>query len=93
MNGLRYHYQHSGDHGALGLALLSSGRHECLGGGRRSAAAASSSGSMSVSASRDGSLSVGNSRTGTPQPFGLGLGVDVKPEVSGLAPSTAPVGG
>ena len=27
MNGLRYHYQHSGDHGALGLALLSSGQH------------------------------------------------------------------
>jgi len=27
MNGLRYHYQHSGDHGALGLALLSNGQH------------------------------------------------------------------
>ncbi|KAI0247433.1 hypothetical protein BJV78DRAFT_1245722 [Lactifluus subvellereus] len=30
MNGLRYHYQHSGDHGALGLQLLASGQHECL---------------------------------------------------------------
>lgn len=30
MNGLRYHYQHSGDHGAIGLALLASGKHECL---------------------------------------------------------------
>ncbi|KAJ2913259.1 hypothetical protein MD484_g7145, partial [Candolleomyces efflorescens] len=30
MNGLRYHYQHSGDHGAVGLALLASGQHECL---------------------------------------------------------------
>ncbi|EKM51178.1 uncharacterized protein PHACADRAFT_263184 [Phanerochaete carnosa HHB-10118-sp] len=30
MNGLRYHYQHSGDHGAMGLALLASGQHECL---------------------------------------------------------------
>ncbi|KAF8840113.1 hypothetical protein BDN67DRAFT_1003214 [Paxillus ammoniavirescens] len=30
MNGLRYHYQHSGDHGAIGLALLASGQHECL---------------------------------------------------------------
>ena len=28
MNGLRYHYQHSGDHGAIGLALLTSGQHE-----------------------------------------------------------------
>lgn len=25
-----YHYQHSGDHGAIGLALLASGQHECL---------------------------------------------------------------
>ncbi|KAI0660179.1 hypothetical protein C8Q70DRAFT_1044671 [Cubamyces menziesii] len=39
MNGLQhatdtacigYHYQHSGDHGAIGLALLASGQHECL---------------------------------------------------------------
>ena len=30
MNGLRYHYQHSGDHGAVGLTLLASGQHECL---------------------------------------------------------------
>ncbi|KAI0300662.1 hypothetical protein B0F90DRAFT_1560351, partial [Multifurca ochricompacta] len=30
MNGLRYHYQHSGDHGAIGLRLLASGQHECL---------------------------------------------------------------
>lgn len=30
MNGLRYHYQHSGEHGAVGLALLASGQHECL---------------------------------------------------------------
>jgi hypothetical protein len=27
MNGLRYHYQHSGAHGAAGLALLASGQH------------------------------------------------------------------
>ncbi|KIK68347.1 hypothetical protein GYMLUDRAFT_80819 [Collybiopsis luxurians FD-317 M1] len=30
MNGLRYHYQHSGDHGAIGLQWLASGKHECL---------------------------------------------------------------
>ena len=35
MNGLRYHYQHSGDHGSMGLALLASGQHECLGAGKR----------------------------------------------------------
>ena len=48
MNGLRYHYQHSGDHGTLGLALLASGQHECLSAGRRNAVASSSS-VMSVS--------------------------------------------
>jgi hypothetical protein len=35
MNGLRYHYLHSGDHGSVGLALLASGQHECLGAGKR----------------------------------------------------------
>ncbi|PPR03042.1 hypothetical protein CVT24_012428, partial [Panaeolus cyanescens] len=35
MNGLRYHYQHSGEHGAVGLALLASGQHECLGSAKR----------------------------------------------------------
>ncbi|KIY61929.1 hypothetical protein CYLTODRAFT_199689 [Cylindrobasidium torrendii FP15055 ss-10] len=42
MNGLRYHYQHSGEHGAIGLAMLASGVHECLnnsGHGRESSAA------------------------------------------------------
>ncbi|EJD00451.1 uncharacterized protein FOMMEDRAFT_22249 [Fomitiporia mediterranea MF3/22] len=28
MNGLRYHYQHSGEHGAVGLRMLASGRHD-----------------------------------------------------------------
>ncbi|KAG6907183.1 hypothetical protein DXG01_010054 [Tephrocybe rancida] len=36
MNGLRYHYQHSGDHGAVGLALLAGGLHECLGNNNNS---------------------------------------------------------
>ncbi|KAK7443166.1 hypothetical protein VKT23_015764 [Stygiomarasmius scandens] len=30
MNGLRYHYAHTGEHGAIGLAMLASGVHECL---------------------------------------------------------------
>lgn len=30
MNGLRYHYAHSGEHGTIGLAMLASGVHECL---------------------------------------------------------------
>ena len=30
MNGLRYHYQHSGDHGAHGLSLLANGQHQSL---------------------------------------------------------------
>ncbi|KAF9523340.1 hypothetical protein CPB83DRAFT_839820 [Crepidotus variabilis] len=34
MNGLRYHYQHSGEHGMIGMGLLARGLHECLGGRR-----------------------------------------------------------
>ncbi|KAF5347398.1 hypothetical protein D9758_011256 [Tetrapyrgos nigripes] len=30
MNGLRYHYAHTGEHGAIGLNMLASGIHECL---------------------------------------------------------------
>ncbi|KAF8461769.1 hypothetical protein DFH94DRAFT_71283 [Russula ochroleuca] len=30
MKGLQHHYQHSRDHGVIGLQLLASGQHECL---------------------------------------------------------------
>lgn len=30
MNGLRYHYQHSGEHGAIGLRMLAEGKHDAL---------------------------------------------------------------
>ncbi|KAG6902389.1 hypothetical protein C0995_000594 [Termitomyces sp. Mi166 len=49
MNGLRYHYQHSGDHGAVGLALLAGGLHDCLGNNRKDSSGvdnASSTGSQ-----------------------------------------------
>lgn len=36
MNGLRYHYAHSGDHGKQGLEMLAKGIHECLVNGRQS---------------------------------------------------------
>ncbi|KAL4072059.1 hypothetical protein J3A83DRAFT_4517039 [Scleroderma citrinum] len=42
MNGLRYHYQHSGEHGAIGLNLLASGQHECLQHAHKNSSAASS---------------------------------------------------
>ncbi|KAG6334351.1 hypothetical protein ID866_4742 [Astraeus odoratus] len=42
MNGLRYHYQHSGEHGAIGLSLLASGQHECLQHANKNSSAASS---------------------------------------------------
>ncbi|KAJ7736756.1 hypothetical protein DFH07DRAFT_870653 [Mycena maculata] len=48
MNGLRYHYQHSGDHGAVGLSLLAGGVHGCLkpggGAGKAPASASTSTG-------------------------------------------------
>lgn len=42
MNGLRYHYQHSGEHGAIGLSLLASGQHECLQHAHKNSSASSS---------------------------------------------------
>ena len=35
MNGLRYHYQHTGEHGAKGFCLLANGQHRCLQGTKR----------------------------------------------------------
>jgi len=35
MNGLRYHYQHTGEHGAQGFCLLANGQHRCLQGTKR----------------------------------------------------------
>ncbi|EIM84934.1 uncharacterized protein STEHIDRAFT_148199 [Stereum hirsutum FP-91666 SS1] len=64
MNGLRYHYQHSGDHGAIGLALLASGQHECLQNSK--AHASSMHRSSSHSRTNSASASTSTSRTGTP---------------------------
>ncbi|RDX50732.1 hypothetical protein OH76DRAFT_1348358 [Lentinus brumalis] len=55
MNGLRYHYQHSGDHGAIGLALLASGQHECLQHNKSRHATPSHSASNSVSSTSNAS--------------------------------------
>ncbi|EGN97439.1 hypothetical protein SERLA73DRAFT_161479 [Serpula lacrymans var. lacrymans S7.3] len=52
MNGLRYHYQHSGDHGAVGLALLASGQHECLQHAHGKMSAMGASASVSAASSR-----------------------------------------
>lgn len=85
MNGLRYHYQHSGDHGAVGLALLASGQHECLQGQKRNqsntGSKQSSDGDKDVKrptahvnglvarGSSSMPVSRASSRTGTPQPL------------------------
>lgn len=60
MNGLRYHYSHSGEHGKKGLEMLAMGVHECLGGG---------SGNKGRSHSRGGSRT--QSRAQTPPSSGL----------------------
>ncbi|KAL9709086.1 hypothetical protein Ac2012v2_007899 [Leucoagaricus gongylophorus] len=36
MNGLRYHYQHTGEHGVQGLSLLANGQHDCLQSAKKS---------------------------------------------------------
>jgi hypothetical protein len=73
MNGLRYHYQHSGDHGAIGLALLASGQHECLRNGQNKGAArhlasVAASAAASASASAMNTPTSSSSSTSTPTP-------------------------
>ncbi|RPD71187.1 hypothetical protein L226DRAFT_547467 [Lentinus tigrinus ALCF2SS1-7] len=63
MNGLRYHYQHSGDHGAIGLALLASGQHECLQHNKSRHATPAHSASNSVSVSSPSSHSHSHSQS------------------------------
>lgn len=74
MNGLRYHYQHTGEHGAIGLGLLASGQHECLKSNMRA----------DGSGSRDGSIARDGAREG--RKLKLTLGKSSKP--SSRAPST-----
>ncbi|KAG5641442.1 hypothetical protein DXG03_005216 [Asterophora parasitica] len=83
MNGLRYHYQHSGDHGAVGLALLAGGLHECLGNNQSSQTTASSN-----SAVGDGGKGKGGKGLGS----GYGSGVEER-EGRKRAVNTAGTGG
>lgn len=96
MNGLRYHYQHSGDHGAIGLALLASGQHESLGISKRQSTGSrtplnghgtsqSVKGSISVPVSRAGSLP--GSRVGTPQPQNSAVTTTAAPHLGYVVPS------
>jgi transcription factor SFP1 len=67
MNGLRYHYSHSGEHGAIGLALLASGQHECLRQNNgHSRYAASRERSMASATATPASASMSPSGRGTP---------------------------
>ncbi|KIJ53399.1 hypothetical protein M422DRAFT_25764 [Sphaerobolus stellatus SS14] len=75
MNGLRYHYQHTGEHGRIGLEMLSMGRHplpEAPNGtgahhGAHSRAHSPKGGMPSLSVSTSGvSLSVSSSAASTP---------------------------
>ncbi|KII84762.1 hypothetical protein PLICRDRAFT_179104 [Plicaturopsis crispa FD-325 SS-3] len=79
MNGLRYHYAHSGEHGAVGLGMLASGRHEVcrgvpgvglVGGGsvRRSHSHSSHShsGSRTTGSATPGQMTPGHSQATTP---------------------------
>ncbi|CAA7271244.1 unnamed protein product [Cyclocybe aegerita] len=78
MNGLRYHYQHSGEHGEVGLALLASGQHECLGSNRRGAgggAGGGNGGGVQRSNTASGVIGVGHG-------LGLGGGMGMKGSVS-----------
>ncbi|KAJ7575410.1 hypothetical protein C8J56DRAFT_414811 [Mycena floridula] len=69
MNGLRYHYQHSGEHGVIGLGLLASGMHECLNnnsGANSRDSSVGREGRKARPSSKPGSRSTSISRTSTP---------------------------
>ncbi|KAJ7034661.1 hypothetical protein C8F04DRAFT_1259617 [Mycena alexandri] len=63
MNGLRYHYQHSGDHGAVGLGMLAGGVHGCL---RNNSSSPSTSSSTNSATSATNSTLNSTSTPGTP---------------------------
>lgn len=85
MNGLRYHYQHSGDHGAVGLALLAGGLHECLSGNHNNNSSNHTGGFSSSSADQSTTSPNANHQDnkGKGKPYahnigmGLGLGLGV----------------
>jgi transcription factor SFP1 len=90
MNGLRYHYQHTGEHGAIGLGLLASGQHECLKNNSSSLSSRESSAVRDVNqAVREGrkiKLTVGSSKPGS---RASSTGKEVKPKAE-LSPAQVP---
>ena len=69
--GIGYHYQHSGDHGAIGLALLASGQHECLQHNKSRHATPSHSASNSMSSpSSQSAPRTPTTQTAPATPFG-----------------------
>ncbi|KAJ7119530.1 hypothetical protein C8R44DRAFT_737329 [Mycena epipterygia] len=82
MNGLRYHYQHSGDHGAVGLGLLAGGVHGCL--QRANAGASVSAGPSTPSGSASGSATP----TGKGQGQAYAWGSTLLPHIQAAAAST-----
>lgn len=74
MNGLRYHYQHSGAHGALGLQMLAQACHPPpqFPPGHKRAVPASSASASTVHAAGG---SAASSRSSSPAPHGMGRGL------------------
>jgi len=70
MNGLRYHYQHSGDHGAIGLQLLASGQHECLQHSKSAAATRQSTPAQSPTSPSPSKSAAGSQSWQYPQGYG-----------------------
>jgi len=77
MNGLRYHYQHSGAHGALGLQMLAQGCHPppmYPPGHKRSHQLQQTYIPGSTSSSRASSPAHSHSRAGSPNYHGIRMG-------------------
>lgn len=75
MNGLRYHYQHSGAHGALGLNMLAQSCHPPPLFGPNHPKSTASSRAASPAPSTQDSRSSSPVNFGRSNPSGLGVGL------------------
>jgi transcription factor SFP1 len=85
MNGLRYHYQHSGDHGAVGLGQLAGGVHACL--QQRQGTNTSTTPSTTASTSAAAGIGAGAAKGKSPSSYAWGS--TLLPHIQAVATTTA----
>ncbi|KAJ7915843.1 hypothetical protein B0H13DRAFT_384970 [Mycena leptocephala] len=85
MNGLRYHYQHSGDHGAVGLGQLAGGVRACLQQRQGTNASTTPRATASMSAAAGVSASAAKGKSASSYAWGNTL----LPHIQAVATTTA----